>query len=351
MNILVTIPVEQNDAQRLQALAPGCQFRFKGAGAMRNSAGLIGGQPFEQLVDEGPLTPEDGAWANVILGNVELSLLEHAENLKWLQTNSAGVGEYTVPGALPEGVLLTNATGAYGPAISEHMLACLLAMMKKLPLYRDAQQRGEWASKGAVRSISGAAVLVLGMGDIGGQFGKRCKALGARVTGVRRSDLSVPDYAEAVYPLHKLDDLLPDADVVAVTLPGTPQTKGLLDARRIASMKAGGYLLNVGRGSIVDTEALCEALESGRLAGAALDVTDPEPLPPEHRLWKLPNALITPHISGFYHLRETYLRILGICEENLRRFLAGEALENQVDFQTGYRKTDGPRASIDSGKV
>ena len=340
MNILVTIPVETPDAERLKAIAPNAAFRFKGASRMRNEAGLIGGQPFADLVDEGPLTPEDGAWANVILGNAELSLLAQAKSLQWLQTNSAGVGEYTAPGALPQGVLLTNATGAYGPAISEHMLACLLSLMKKLPQYRDAQKQGAWASQGAVRSLFDARVLVLGMGDIGGEFGKRCHALGAHVVGVRRSDLSVPDYAEAVYPLEKLDALLPDADVVAIALPGTPQTKGLFDEKRIGLMKAGSYLLNVGRGSIVDTEALCDALERGHLSGAALDVTDPEPLPPEHRLWRVENAIVTPHISGFYHLRETYLRILQICEENLRRYLAGEPLINQVDFETGYRKSN-----------
>lgn len=339
MNILVTIPCEPPEAERLKAAAPGCEFRFKGAGALRNAAGLIGGQPFDALLDEGPLTPEDGAWADIILGNVELPILAHAKRLKWLQTNSAGVGEYTAPGVLPQGVLLTNATGAYGPAISEHMLACLLSLMKKLPLYRDAQRQGIWASQGSVRSLSGARVLVLGMGDIGGEFGRRCHALGARVVGVRRSDLSVPDYAEAVYPLEKLDALLPEADVVAITLPGTLQTKGLFDAARIEQMKDGSYLLNVGRGSIVDTDALCAALESERLSGAALDVTDPEPLPPEHRLWRLPTAIVTPHISGFYHLRETYLRILSICEENLRRYLAGEPLQNQVDFETGYRRS------------
>ena len=135
-----------------------------------------------------------------------------------------------------------------------------------------------------------------------------------------------------------MDSLLPRADVVAVTLPGTQATSGLLSRERIARMKEGAVLLNVGRGTIVDTEALCDALESGRLGGAGVDVTDPEPLPPEHRLWRLPTAVVTPHVSGFYHLKETHERIVDIMVENLKRFQAGEPLKNQVDFSTGYRK-------------
>ena len=138
--------------------------------------------------------------------------------------------------------------------------------------------------------------------------------------------------------MEDLDQLLPRADVVAVTLPGTQATQNLLNRERIGRMKEGAVLLNVGRGTIVDTEALCDALESGHLAGAGVDVTDPEPLPPSHRLWRIPTAVVTPHISGYYHLRETHERIVNIFVENLQRFQAGEPLRNQVDFSTGYRK-------------
>lgn len=339
-HILVTIPAEPREEALLREAAPGCEFRFKGASSLRGANGLIGGQPFPELLDEGALTAEDAEWAEIILGNVELDFLKRTKNLRWLQTNSAGVEAYLRPGVLPEGTLLTNASGAYGLAISEHMLGMLLMLMKKLELYRDAQKSGAWRSQGAVSSLFGASVLVLGLGDIGGEFGRRCKALGAKVIGVRRIARQKPDYADEVHTLGELDSLLPNADVVAVTLPGTEQTKNLLNAERIARMKDGAFLLNVGRGNIVNTEALCGALESGKLAGAGLDVTDPEPLPPEHRLWALPTALITPHISGFYHLRETYEGILRICLENLRRYFAGEPLKNQVDFAAGYRKTE-----------
>lgn len=336
--VLVTLPCEPRHARLLREAGPECEFRFKGAGALRDHQGLIGGQPFRELLDEGPLTGEDAAWAQVILGNPELTLLREAFQLEWLQTNSAGVEGYLKPGVLRPGVLLTNATGAYGPAISEHMLAMLLGLMKKLELYRDAQRAERWGSLGAVSSLCGATVLVLGMGDIGGEFGRRCKALGAYVIGLRRTDTSKPDYADEVHLTGELDDLLPRADVVAVTLPGTEATRNLLGRERLEKLKPGAFLLNVGRGYIVDTEALCDLLETGHLAGAGLDVTEPEPLPAGHRLWSIPAAVVTPHISGFYHLKETHERIVGICAENLRRYLAGEPLRNQVDFGTGYRR-------------
>jgi len=335
-NILVTIPVEPAHVEKLKAAGPGCEFRFRQASPLPSleQARL----PFENLLEGGAVTQEDIDWADVILGNVKGSMLHGSEKLQWMQTNSAGVEEYLRPGVLAEGTLLTNATGAYGLAISEHMLAMLLGIFKKLELYRDQQHQGKWESQGAVRSVYGSTVLVLGMGDIGGEFGKRCKALGARVIGVRRTDSRKPDYADEVRLIGDLDKILPEADVVAITLPGTEATRGLFDRRRIGLMKPGAVLLNVGRGYIVDTGALCDALESGALSGAGLDVTEPEPLPAEHRLWNIPTAVVTPHISGYYHLKETHERIVGIMAENLGRFLRGETLRNQVDFATGYRK-------------
>lgn len=336
INVLVTIPVEPPHVEKFKAAGPGCVFRFRQASPLPSleQARL----PFENLLENGPATQEDIDWAHVILGNVKGSMLHGSGKLQWIQTNSAGVEEYLRPGVLAQGTLLTNATGAYGLAISEHMLAMLLSLYKKLELYRDQQHLGKWESQGAVRSVYGSTVLVLGMGDIGGEFGKRCKALGARVIGVRRTDSQKPDYADDVRLIGDLDKLLPEADVVAITLPGTEATRGLFDRRRIGLMKPGAVLLNVGRGYIVDTEALCDALESGALAGAGLDVTEPEPLPAEHRLWNTPTALVTPHISGFYHLKETHERIVKIMTDNLARFLGGEPLRNQVDFATGYRK-------------
>lgn len=336
MNILVTMPVSQSQRDALQAAAPAADFRYRLGEALPSGRG--GQLAFPQLLPAEELTEEDIAWAQVILGNISPQMLRAAKNLKWMQTSSAGVEGYVKPGVLPEGAVLTNATGAYGPAISEHMLGMLLMIYKKLELYRDAQLREDWSEQGIVRTLVGARVLVLGLGDIGGSFGRLCRAMGAYVVGLRRTDASPSDCADEVHLQDKLDSLLPGADVVAVTLPGTPATRNLLDARRIALMKPGAVALNVGRGYIIDTEALCDALESGHLGGAGLDVTEPEPLPRGHRLWKLPTAVITPHVSGGYHLWETHDRIAGIFAGNLGRFVRGEELMNQVDFASGYRR-------------
>lgn len=327
---LVTIPTGERHRNLLQQAAPGWEFRFRGTDTLVCA-------PQEALPGQ-PVTQEDVDWAQVILGNVPAAMLHGSPALEWLQTNSAGVEPYIRPGVLAGDTLLTNATGAYGLAIAEHMLGMLLELFKKLELYRDAQKSGAWQSQGAVKAVYGSTVLVLGMGDIGGEFAARCKALGAKVIGVRRSPRPCPEYADEVHLLEDLDSLLPQADVVAVTLPGTDATRGLMSRERLAKMKEGAVLLNVGRGFIVDTEALCDALERGHLSGAGVDVTDPEPLPPTHRLWNIPTAVVTPHISGFYHLRETHERIVGIFLENLRHFQAGEPLRNLVDFATGYRK-------------
>lgn len=327
---LVTIPTGERHRNLLQQAAPGWEFRFRGTDTLVCA-------PQEALPGQ-PVTQEDVDWAQVILGNVPAAMLHGSPALEWLQTNSAGVEAYIQPGVLAGDTLLTNATGAYGLAIAEHMLGMLLELFKKLELYRDAQKSGAWQSQGAVKAVYGSTVLVLGMGDIGGEFAARCKALGAKVIGVRRSPRPCPEYADEVHLLEDLDSLLPHADVVAVTLPGTDATRGLMSRERLAKMKEGAVLLNVGRGFIVDTEALCDALERGHLSGAGVDVTDPEPLPPTHRLWNIPTAVVTPHISGFYHLRETHERIVDIFLENLRHFQAGEPLRNLVDFATGYRK-------------
>ncbi len=275
--------------------------------------------------------------AEIILGNPSPELLKTAKNLKWLQTGSAGVEPYIKEGVLKSDCLLTNSTGAYGLAIGEFMLAGHMAMIKKMFLYRDAQKTHAWESLGNVGGMYKSTVVVLGMGDIGTEYAMRCKALGAYVIGVRRKDTTPSPYADEVITVDKLDEILPRADVLSIAMPGTPETRNMIDKRRISLMKKGAMIINVGRGYIIDMEALSDALESGHLAGAVLDVTEPEPLPKGHRLWDIPTAFITPHISGFFHLDETRVRILKIFAENLERYLKGEKLVNMIDFATGYR--------------
>lgn len=316
-HVLVTVAAGQYKDE-LIAAAPDCEFRF-----------------FDHRQEPKP-TREDAQWADIILGYMRARWIPDCPRLKWLQTSSAGVEYYLRPNTLPESVLLTNATGAYGPDIAEYMLGMLLTIQKNLALYRDAQGHQEWKPLGEVTSVYGSTVLILGMGDIGGEFARRCKALGAYIIAVRRKDTKKPDYVDELYLTEELDAVLPRADVVAIALPGTQRTAGMISRTRIETMKDGAILLNVGRGQIVDTEALCDALESGKLMGAGLDVVDPEPLPPEHRLWRIPTAVITPHISGLSKGIDD--RIIKIYIENLGRFCRGEPLTNRVDRAAGYRK-------------
>ena len=315
--ILVVLPVENRHKELLRSCAEGAQMEFIPAKDLT-----------KQLVQD----------ADIIIGNVSPELLRGTGRLKWLQLNSAGTDGYTEDGILPEGALLTNATGAYGLAISEHMIGALLCIMKKLHLYGADQQKHVWGDHGNVTSIYGSRTLVVGFGDIGSEFAVRMNALGSRVTGIRRNQTEKPDYLEALYQMDALAECLRTADIVAACLPGTEETYHIFDRNAFAKMKKGAYFLNVGRGNAVDSYALAEALNSGHLAGASVDVTEPEPLPKEHPLWDAKNLLITPHISGNYHLQETHERIIQIAADNLARFMQGRELRNIVDFATGYRK-------------
>lgn len=281
--------------------------------------------------------PADLEDVDVIVGNLNPSLLSNCKKLKLFQLNSAGTDGYTAEGVLPEGALLANATGAYGLAISEHMIASLLCLMKKIDLYRLNQIENKWKDEGTVPSIFGSKTLIVGFGDIGSEFGVRMHALGSKITGIRKNINHKPDYVES---LHTMDDFykcLGDADIVATALPGYAETLNVFDEKAFSAMKKGAYFINVGRGTAVDTEALYNALETGKLAGAALDVTNPEPLPSNHKLWNLPNVLITPHVSGGYHLKATHDKIVQIAVTNISHLIKGEPFENVVNMSTGYR--------------
>lgn len=316
INIVVLMPMEDRHRNDLMSVAPGNNFIFTSAKELNRE------------------TIED---AHIIIGNPPLDMVKGCKNLKWLQLDSAGADLFVKEGVLPRGVKLTNSTGAYGLAISEHMVGVLLSIYKKLYLYRDNQNNNIWKNEGEVKSIYGCTALVIGLGDIGGDFAKRIKALGGYTIGVRRSDTNKPEYLDELYLMDKIDELLPKADVVALSLPETKETYKLFSKEKISKMKEDSVLINVGRGTAIDTEALCDALESGKLLGAALDVTDPEPLPNDHRIWEIKNAIITPHVSGNYNLKETHHRIVKIAVNNLERFIKGEELRNVVNLSTGYR--------------
>ncbi len=315
--VLVTVPLTEKQQQELAEIALRGGFRMT-------------------VKDVSALTPEDVKGQQVILGHIPPHLLSHADALQWLQLSSAGADRYFGPDVLPEEVLLTNAVGAYGLAVSEHMTAFTFSLLRRFPQYARNQHDHIWKIMGSVKAVSESVIVVLGMGDIGSSYGRQMKALGATVIGVRRTNKEKPDWADEQYTIDELDSVLPRADVVAMVIPGGDATRHVMDARRLTLMKEDAVLINVGRGTAVDTEALTEALRSGRIAGAALDVTDPEPLPADHPLWDMDNVLITPHASGNYLLKGTLDRVVGILTENFRRYVDGEPLKNVVDRRLGY---------------
>ncbi|WP_418825646.1 D-2-hydroxyacid dehydrogenase [Paratractidigestivibacter sp.] len=309
MNILVLVPANDEHKATLEAAAPEASFVYTSPDAA---------------------TDEEVAAADVIVGNLAADRLGTAARLRLIQLSSAGYDDYVAAGTLPAGAALCCATGAYGQAVSEHLFASVLAVMKKLPGYRDLQRSRRWGDLGEVRSPAGANVLVLGAGDIGTHIATLFAAVGSHVTGVRRNSVAAETSFERMATIDELTELLPEADVVASVLPSTPQTRGLADASFFARMKEGSIFANAGRGDLVNQSALLSALQSGHLAGAALDVCTPEPLPGDDALWTAPNLLLTPHVSGFYHLPVTLDNIVSIAAGNIRALLSGDELRNRV---------------------
>ena len=283
------------------------------------------------------VTPEALADADVLIGNPPLAMVEAAENLRWMQLLSSGADTYAGSKALKErGLVLTTATGAYGVGIAEYMGAMLLAMMKKLPGYYDLQKAAQWRDLGAVVSPRGKRILVVGTGNLGREFAQRMRAFGCELVGVRRRAGQCPPEFDRVCLLADLETELPAADVVALCLPGTPETHHLFNAAMLSKCKEGAYFINVGRGTVVPLEALLDRAVTDRFTALWVDVLETEPLPDGHPLYAVPNLLITPHITGGLHLDITRENILSICEENLRAMREGRPLRSVMDWSTGY---------------
>lgn len=282
------------------------------------------------------VTENDLSGVNGIIGYVDAGLLHAANALEWIHLSWSGVDAFIKPGVLSEDVTVCNARGAHGLAVSEHMVALTMMLVRRLYAYRDNQKRHHWEMLGNTISIEGATIAVLGIGNIGGDYARKVHAMGAHVIGVRRTNGEKPEGVDEQVTIEDLDKILPRADIVAMNLPGGEATLNLMDERRLRLMKKGAYLVNVGRGASIDQKALAAVLQDGHLGGAALDVCVPEPLPENDPLWDAPNLVLTPHVASNYLLAETFERFVRISAENLKRYANGVALENVVDRATGY---------------
>ncbi len=271
--------------------------------------------------------------AQVVFGRPNPVLLRESETLRWVQLTSAGSDRYTQGAAsFPAGVRLTNVSGAFGGVISQYVLGQILALYQNLPGYWSQQQRREWADRGPIASLDGATVLIFGAGNLGSETAKRLQGFATCTVGVCRNTSKPRPCFHALCTLEEAEDWLPRADVVVGCLPNNGETRRYLNRQRLELMKPGAVLVNVGRGNFVDCDALAEVLNQGQLRGAALDVTDPEPLPKDHPLWSAAGCVITPHVSGGSFGRHDSIEntICDICCENLRRWNAGEELKNVV---------------------
>ena len=275
-NVLVLMPVEARHKEKIEAAGAGCSITYARPDTVT-----------EEMIRS----------ANVILGQPEADMIGASENLEWLQLESAGTDAYIVPGVLSSKTVLTNATGAYTKAVSEHAFALTLMLQKKLYLYRDEQKKAVWSDHGTVGSLSDCTVAVVGLGDIGQAYAKLVKAMGAKVIGVKRRATNKPDCVDELVMTQDLDQVLPRADVIMSILPNTAATRYIYTLESFDRMKDTALFINCGRGNAVSSEVLYQALSEHRIAAAAMDVAEVEPLPPESPLWAMENVIITPHNS------------------------------------------------------
>jgi phosphoglycerate dehydrogenase-like enzyme len=257
-------------------------------------------------------------------------LYREAARLRWLQAMGAGV-DWVLGHSLPSGVMLTRAPGIFGPWMAEYVLGWCLWVTQRIGTYLDAKADRRWVQTVLPDRLRDKTLLLVGVGDIGRTVARAARALGARIEGVNTTGRALPG-VDRMYPVRQLRVALGRADFVVLLVPLTPSTRGLIGAGELAAMKRSAWLINIARGAVTQEAALVAALETGRIAGAVLDVFETEPLPADHALWKLPNAMVTPHISG----PSTAEEIAPIFNDNLRRFLAGRPLRHRVDLAKGY---------------
>ncbi|MBP5310754.1 MAG: D-2-hydroxyacid dehydrogenase, partial [Lachnospiraceae bacterium] len=265
--------------------------------------------------------------AEVIYG-FGLKTAKTSKNLKWLCVPSAGVDYLLKPGVFAnEDCIITNSAGAYGVSIAEHIIMVSLMMMRQMNVIYKSSINGIWADKLPQRSLKDCRITVLGTGDIGRNFAKRARAFDPKsIIGVNRSGRCNEGAFDRIAKIDELDNVLKESELLVMCLPDTDETKGILSKERLALLPKGAYIVNVGRGSAIDEDALADRLESKDLSGAALDVFASEPLPENSRLWKIDNLIITPHVAGNLTLRYTLDRNVEMFVEDLVNYAKNRPL-------------------------
>ena len=272
---------------------------------------------------------------------VDRDVFALASRLRWIQVPAVGVGPVLFPDLVASPVVVTSTRGVRARAIAEHVLGVTIALARQLPLAIRAQVNHDWiqgsleGEEVGIRTLEGRRLGLVGLGSIGTEIARVAAAFGLRVSAVRRQpNRPRPDVVEEVMPADRLPDLLSKSDIVVLAAPLTAATERIIDADALDRIKRGAFLVNIGRGTLVDDDAVIEALGDGRLAGAALDVFTDEPLDRSSPYWDLPNVIVTPHVCGAMH--DYWPRVVALFADNLRRFERGERLLNVVDKVAGY---------------
>lgn len=322
MKLLVTVPWDAAQFQRVMSLFPQITFTQ----ALTTQAALA------EVVD-----------AEVVFGDFSSDVFLAAKKLRWVQCHGAGVNKLTaIPALMASDVQITSTKGAHAATIAEHFFGMLISLARQFPKLQLAQQRHEWVRWATWAEtignqplgLQGLTLGIIGLGNIGLAIAERARAFGMNVIAVDLRPLDKPAFVSALWTLAELPELLRQSDAVVVTVPGTAQTDGLLDAEMLRHIKPSAYLMVVSRGGVVDEAPLCAMLQEGRLAGAALDVTATEPPAPDSPLWSAPNLMLTPHIAG--KSANTTAAATEILASNLARYLAGQPLTNLVDKVLGF---------------
>ncbi len=311
--------------------------RYQWATTKESLAGYHKAAPEAQLVvAESPgVFADEIVDADAVIGDLPRALLAKARKLRWVQEYSAGVEDYQYPEFINSDIVLTNCKIAQGPTIADHAFGLLLSLTRGLNRHIANREKEEWNRDGSgLIELSGKTAVVIGVGGIGSQIAQRAHGFGMKVIGVDPKDIAPSNVVSMVVRPDQLNDVLPEADVVFVSAPHTPESEHMMGPRQFDLMKKGAYFVAVSRGKLYDSGALVKALDTQKLAGAGLDVTDPEPLPKGHPLWKFPNVVITPHIAS--QAPGSHARRVAVITENLARFTTGRPLINVVDKQKGY---------------
>ena len=321
--VYVFLNLREDQKKRLEAVAPEAEYVY----AKRKD-----------------ITREELRRAHVVIGNCGAENIEGSPNIEFVQTQSAGCEHYVKPGVLRAECILANGTGTFGPGISEYMLSMTLEHCRGLHIYRDNQHAHKWSWDTKAVELYRSTVIVLGIGDIGSAYAQKVKACGAYVIGFsKHKKNNKPSYFDELHTTDELDEHIGRADIIACIMPETPETINIINKDRFEKMKKGVILINAGRGSAINTYDLCDALDKKILGGVGLDVTNPEPLPYDHKLWDYREVTITPHNTGgslykeggsAFEDRNFDLVIL----ENYKKYINGEKIQ-AVDRKTGYRES------------